>query len=268
MKNKDSIQTTNNSTVDLNTYTPNALENTLQSLDLIHSNKKNIDYSQYKDTLIPVLSDSIKHNNIDIEAKKDISYKNKQIIKKSNFNHNIFVSLLCYYSISFIAGLAITIPLFIYTTTGGVLNSNLFIILKSIGTLLTLSSFVSLFLSIPFIFYGTIQKIKFNNNIKNNKKVLSINKSLQEKIISEINQIENPQLTDIKESLKNYIVSEKISLKQKILRKIMLLKIKKNIHSNIVNECSEHINSKLIKEKEEVKFKKNKIFYMITKNEI
>lgn len=251
MKNKESIQKANQSTVNLNTYTPDALENTLHSLDLIHSNKKDIDYSKYKYTLIPVLSNSIKHNNIDTEAKKDISYKNKQIIKRSNFNHNVFLNMLYYSSISFITGLAITVPLFIYTKTGGVLNSDLYLILKSIGTVLTLSFFVSIFLSIPYVCYGKIQEIKFNKNIKNNKNVLTINKNIQEKIVSEINKINNPELSDIKESLKNYIVNENLSLKQKILRKIMLFKIKKNIHSNIVNECEENINSKIIKEKQD-----------------
>lgn len=251
MKNKESIQKANQSTLNLNTYTPDALKNTLHSLDLIHSNKKDIDYSKYKYTLIPVLSNSIKHNNIDTEAKKDISYKNKQIIKRSNFNHNVFLNMLYYSSISFVTGLAITVPLFIYTKTGGVLNSDLYLILKSIGTILTLSFFVSIFLSIPYVCYGKTQEIKFNKNIKNNKNVLTINKNIQEKIVSEINKIKNPELSDIKESLKSYIVSENLSLKQKILRKIMLFKIKKNIHSSIVNECEENINSKLIKEKQD-----------------
>lgn len=251
MKNKESIQKANQSTVNLNTYTPDALENTLHSLDLIHSNKKNIDYSKYKYTLIPVLSNSIKHNNIDTEAKKDISYRNKEYIRRATFYKNLVLRILNYSAISFVFGLAISVPLFIYIKTGGLINPELYLILKSIGSILLLSPFVTVALSFFILYFTEFYTTTFKYNIKNNKKIKEVNENIKEKVISEINKINNPQLIEMKESFKNYILSDNLSLKQKILRKIMFLKIKKSFFSSIVSECEEGINSKIIKEKQD-----------------
>lgn len=225
------------------------LENKLETFfENLQKNNKNNLFNSYIGKLTPLLIEEIKKNNITKEIKKDIEYENQKLIRSSKFNNYISAYSFALSLFSLGISLLISAPLYMYIELNANYNQEIYLFFRSISTILLLIFLISSILSIPFFTLGKIQSFLFNKNIKNNNYISTINNNIKEKIIESTSKIKNERNSEIIESFNSYINNDqKLTLKERFLRKFMLFEVKKDFYYSILHDCEKGIKSKRLK---------------------